>query len=163
MTVQPILRYPDPRLALLCEPVIAFDGNLALLAEDLLDTMRAAPGIGIAGPHIGALQRIIVVQIAPGEPVWTCVNPAIVSASKATARHSEGSISLPGVAEDVERPEQVSVKYQDLSGAEYVIEATGLLAVCLQHEIDQLDGLFWLKRLSRLKRDRVLKRFSKLG
>ena len=162
MTVRPIIRYPDPRLSMLAEPVITFDDSLAVLASDLLDTMLAAPGIGIAGPHIGMIQRIAVIQLVPGGQVWTCVNPQIVSSSSVLVRHAEGSISLPGVSEEIERPDRVTVRYQDLSGNEHQIDAAGLLGVCLQHEIDQLDGIFWLKRLSRLKRDRVLKRFSKL-
>jgi peptide deformylase len=163
MTVRPILRYPDARLSMPAEPVIVFDGALSELANDLLDTMRAAPGIGIAGPHIGALQRVVVVQIAPGEPVWTCVNPVVVTSSDTMSRYPEGSISLPGVSEEIERPSEVRVRYQDLTGAEHFVDAAGVLSVCLQHEIDQLDGIFWLKRLSRLKRDRVLKRFAKRG
>ena len=163
MTIRPILRYPDPRLAMPAAPVTDFDARLAALAEDLLETMRAAPGVGITGPHIGVLQRITVLQLAADQPVLTYVNPEIVAASSVLVRHSEGSLSLPGVSEEVERPDRVTVRYQDLTGAEHQFEASGWLGVCLQHEIDQLDGVFWLKRLSRLKRDRVLKRFSKLG
>lgn len=162
MTVRPILTYPDPRLSQLAAPVVSFDGDLATLAADLLDTMRAAPGIGIAGPHIGAMQRILVIELAPKSNVWICVNPEIIAASSVTVRHSEGSVSLPGVAEDIDRPDRVTVRYQDLAGEEHTTDAAGLLGVCLQHEIDQLDGIFWLKRLSRLKRDRVLKRFARL-
>jgi peptide deformylase len=163
MPVRPILRYPDPRLAQVAEPVTAFDAALTDLAADLLDTMRAAPGIGIAGPHIGELKRIVVIELGTGMPVWTCINPLVVAKSGVTVRHSEGSVSLPGVSEEVERPDRVTVTYQDLQGADHTIEAAGLLGVCLQHEIDQLNGIFWLQRLSRLKRDRLLKRFAKLN
>jgi peptide deformylase len=162
MPVRPIIRYPDPKLSSPCERVETFDASLNALALDLLDTMRAAPGIGIAGPHIGVLSRVVVIQLLPDGPVWTCVNPQITASSSVTVRHSEGSISLPGVSEEIERPDKVTVRYQDLTGAEHTIEASGMLGVCLQHEIDQLDGIFWLKRLSRLKRERVLKRFQKL-
>ncbi|MDR3497547.1 MAG: peptide deformylase [Ancalomicrobiaceae bacterium] len=161
MTVRPTLLYPDPRLALAAEPVSVFDAELADLAQDLLDTMRAAPGVGIAGPHIGVLRRLFVVQVTPDQPVWTCVNPVVTSASAETARHLEGSISLPGAAEEIERPARVTITYQDLAGAPHEVDAAGLLGVCFQHEIDQLDGIFWLRRLSRLRRDRVLKRYSR--
>ncbi|MDR3373261.1 MAG: peptide deformylase [Ancalomicrobiaceae bacterium] len=161
MTVRPIVLYPDPRLSQIAEPVTFFDASLAGLAQDLLDTLRDASGIGIAGPHIGVLARVFVVQIAHDQPVWTCVNPVVVSASADSVRHLEGSISLPGAAEQVERPTTVTVAYQDLEGERHEVEATGFLGVCFQHEIDQLDGLFWLKRLSRLKRDRLLKRHAK--
>jgi peptide deformylase len=162
MPVRPIIRYPDPRLSSPCERVETFDADLAALARDLLDTMQAAPGIGIAGPHIGVLRRVVVIQLSPDLPVWTCVNPEVAASSSVTVRHAEGSISLPGVSEEIERPDRVTVRYQDLTGADHTIEASGMLGVCLQHEIDQLDGIFWLKRLSRLKRERVLKRFQKL-
>jgi peptide deformylase len=162
MSVRPIIRYPDPRLSSPCERVETFDASLAALCQDLLDTMRAAPGIGIAGPHIGVLKRVIVIQLSADLPVWTCINPEVIASSSVTVRHAEGSISLPGLSEEIERPDKVTVRYHDLAGAEHTIEASGMLGVCLQHEIDQLDGIFWLKRLSRLKRDRVLKRFHKI-
>ncbi len=163
MSPRSILRYPHPLLSTPAEPAVVFDADLAALATDLLDTMRAAPGIGIAGPHIGAMRRVIVIQLSPDQPIWTCVNPVVIAASSVLVRHSEGSISLPGVAEEIERPDRITVRYQDLDGHEQTLEAAGLLGVCLQHEIDQLDGIYWLKRLSRLKRERVLRRFAKLG
>jgi len=161
MTLRPVLRYPDPRLSTPADPVVAFDQALADLAEDLAATMLAAPGIGIAGPHIGVMRRILVIQLAADGPRWVCVNPQITATSAVTVRHTESSIALPGIAEEVERPDKVSVRYQDLTGASQSIEAAGLLGVCLQHEIDQLDGIFWLKRLSRLKRERLLRRAAK--
>jgi peptide deformylase len=158
MSVRPILRFPDPLLQRACAQVTAFDAGLAALADDLLDTMRAAPAIGIAGPHIGVLQRVAAVALPDAAPA-VYVNPAVVWASAERARHEEGSISMPGVAETVERPARVRVAFQALDGAAHEVEAAGLLAVCLQHEIDQLDGLFWIRRLSPLRRDRVVKRF----
>jgi peptide deformylase len=161
MTTCPILGFPDPRLRAVAEPVRIFDGDLRSLAEDLLDTMRAAPGIGIAAPHIGVARRVAVIELAAAE-ARSYVNPKITWASAEMVRHEEGSISMPGVAEEIERPARVSVRYQDLNGAEREETADGLLAICLQHEIDQLDGVFWIYRLSRLKRDRLIKRFEKL-
>ena len=137
-----------------------FDDLLKALSADLLDTMRAAPGIGITGPHIGESCRITVLELAPGE-IRIYVNPQITWQSKELRQHEEGSISMPGVAEIIERPARVRVTYQDLAGTPRTEEADGLLAVCLQHEIDQLDGVFWTQRLSRLKREMLVKRWEK--
>lgn len=156
-----IVRFPDPRLRTAADPVTTFDEDLRALAADLLETMRAAPGIGITGPHIGVPQRVVVLELSVADGVRTYVNPQIVWAADERIRHQEGSISMPGAMEDVERPARIRVSYRDLDGAERIEEADGLLAICLQHEIDQLDGIFWLQRLSRLKRDRLIKRYEK--
>ncbi|WP_075219585.1 peptide deformylase [Acuticoccus yangtzensis] len=162
MPVRPIVIYPDPRLRDVAAPVETFGADLAALATDLADTMRAAPGIGITAPHIGVALRVVVLALPEDEAPVTYVNPEIVEASAELFRHVEGSVSMPGVAEDVERPAKVRVRYQDLAGDVHEEEAEGLRAVCHQHEIDQLDGKFWLQSLSRLKRDRVIKRYEKL-
>ncbi|OLP55363.1 peptide deformylase [Rhizobium rhizosphaerae] len=162
MAIRPILRFRDPLLSRACAPVTRFDAELAALAEDLADTMHAAPGIGIAGPHIGALQRVAVIDLDDRAGVRVYVNPEIIAASADQASHTEGSISMPGVTEEVLRPKTVTVRYQDLAGEMAQLEASGLLGVCLQHEIDQLDGIFWIQRLSRLKRDRLVRQFAKL-
>jgi peptide deformylase len=156
------VRFPDPRLRAACERVDDFGEGLQSLATDLLDTVRAAPGIGITAAHLGILKRVVVIELDAAEGARTYVNPEIVWRSSDTARHQEGSVSMPGVADEVERPARVRVRYQDLGGVDRTEEADGLLAVCLQHEIDQLDGIFWIQRLSRLKRDRLTKRFAKL-
>jgi peptide deformylase len=163
MAIRPILRFPDARLFRPAAVVTAFDADLAALAADLLDTMRAAPGVGITGPHVGVALRVVVLQLSPAEPVATYVNPAVAWASAETIRHVEGSVSMAGVSETLERPARIRVTYQDLGGAAREEEAEGFRAVCLQHEIDQLDGIFWIDRLSRLKRERIVKRFAKLG
>ena len=106
-------------------------------------------------------KRLAVIELAAAEGVRTYVNPQIVWASADMTQHEEGSVSMPGVTEEIERHARVRMSYQDLSGVEMVEEADGLLSVCLQHEVDQLDGIFWIYRLSRLKRDRVVKRFDK--
>jgi peptide deformylase len=144
-------------------PVERFDAELAALANDLLETMRAAPGIGITAPHIGILQRLTVIEIEPASGPKIYCNPEIVRSSDDTVSHAEGSVSMPGITEDVIRPRLIRVRYQTLSGDLDETEADGLLSICLQHEIDQLDGIFWLQRLSRLKRERATKRFSKLA
>lgn len=157
-----IARFPDPVLRRVAEPVAVFDDALRAFARELLETMRAAPGIGITAPHVGILKRLVVIDLGDTDGARFLVNPRVEWASAETARHDEGSVSMPGIAAEVERPARVRVAYQDLDGAPLTIEAGGLLAVCLQHEIDQLDGTFWLQRLSRLKRDRLTARFSKV-
>ncbi len=161
MPVRPLVRFPDPRLRAVASPVSAFDDALTALAADLLETLHAAPGIGITAPHIGVAQRVVVLDL-PEAGVSYYVNPEMIAASSDLQRHPEGSVSMPGVVEEVERPAWVTVRYQDLAGAPQEITAEGLLSVCLQHEIDQLDGIFWTQKLSRLKRDRVVKRYEKL-
>jgi peptide deformylase len=161
MPIRPLLRYPDPRLALPAQPVTAFDGALHELARDLLETMRAAPGIGITAPHIGVPLRVVVLDLDPVDAARTYVNPEISWASPETILHREGSVSMPGVHDEVERHARVRISYHDLDGNNHTEESDGLRAVCHQHEIDQLNGLFWIKRLSRLKRERLIKRFEK--
>ncbi|WP_275790864.1 peptide deformylase [Pararhizobium gei] len=163
MPLRSILRFPDPRLSLPAAAVETFGAELAVLAADLLDTMRAAPGIGITAPHIGVAQRLTVIGIDATTAPKIYVNPRIVAASSETSSHAEGSVSMPGVTEDVVRPSTVRVVYRTITGDRAEEDADGLLAVCLQHEIDQLDGIFWLQRLSRLKRDRAVKRYAKLN
>jgi peptide deformylase len=163
MTVRPLLRFPDPRLKQRAEAVTVFDGALRRLAADLLDTLRAAPGIGITASHIGVPLRVVVLDLDSAQAPLTYVNPAITWTSPETILHREGSISMPGVTDDVVRHASVRVTYRDLDGATHSEDASGLHAVCHQHEIDQLDGLFWIQRLSRLTRDRLVKRFEKLS
>jgi len=160
MTIRDILKFPDPRLRQPAAVVSVFDGALKALSGDLLDTMRAALGIGITGPHIGEAWRITVLELEPGK-VRIYVNPQIIWQSAELKAHEEGSVSMPGAIETVERPARVHVRYQDINGVPVTEEADGLLALCLQHEIDQLDGIFWIHRLSRLKRDRLAQKWEK--
>nr|WP_255726659.1 peptide deformylase [Microvirga sp. ACRRW] len=160
--LRPIIRFPDPRLRRKAEPVVAFDDELRTLAHDLAETMRAAPGIGITAPHIGILKRLVVLQLESDAAPHMYVNPEIVWTSPEMLRHVEGSVSMPGVRDEIERHARVRVRYHDLDGAEHEEEADGLRSVCHQHEIDQLDGIFWIDRLSKLKRDRLIKKFEKL-
>ena len=161
MAILPIVRFPDPRLRQKAEPILSIDEEVRALARDLAETMRAAPGIGITAPHIGVLRRLVVIQLETDPAPHVYVNPQVIWASSETARHVEGSVSMPGVTDEVERSSKVRVTYRALDGAEHEEEAEGLMAVCLQHEIDQLDGIFWIDRLSRLKRDRLVRRFEK--
>jgi peptide deformylase len=162
MPIRPIIRYPDPRLALPAQPVTVFDSALRDLAGDLVETMHAAPGIGITGPHIGISLRVVVLDLDPIVGARTYVNPEIVWASPETILHQEGSVSMPGVNDDVRRHARIRINYQDVHGEMQTEESQGLRAVCHQHEIDQLNGLFWIKRLSHLKRERLIKKFEKM-
>jgi len=163
MTIRPIIRYPDRRLASPARPVTVFDDGLRELAQDLLDTMRSAPGIGITAPHIGVPLRVVVLELDSKDGPRTYVNPEITWASPEMILHREGSVSMPGINDEVQRHARVRISYQDLDGNTQTEESDGLRAVCHQHEIDQLDGMFWLQRLSRLKRERLVKRFEKMS
>jgi peptide deformylase len=161
MPVRPIIRFPDPLLRTSCSPVTAFDDGLRAFTADLLDTMRAAPGVGITGPHIGVLKRAVVIELSREDGVRTYINPEILWSSEETMRHMEGSVSMLGITEEIVRPKAIRFRYQDVDGAKHETEAEDFLAVCVQHEIDQLDGVFWLQRLSKLKRDRLMKKWEK--
>ena len=160
MAIRPILPYPHPGLSEICEPVTVFDGQLRDLVGDLIDTMRAAPGVGITAAHIGVKKRVFVLELTPGT-VLTYVNPEIIGRATQTMRHVEGSVSMPGFTDEVERPSKIEVRFQDIDGTEHRQAVEGFHAICIQHEIDQLDGIFWVKRLSKLKRDRLVKKWEK--
>lgn len=162
MPVRHIIKYPDQSLRTVAKPVIDFDQALRNLADDLLDTMRAAPGIGITAPHIGIAERLVVLELSKETGPRIYSNPEIIWASDEIIRHQEGSVSMPGVVDEVERHARIRIRYQDLDGVSQIEESDGLLAVCHQHEIDQLNGIFWIQRLSRLRRERLIKRFEKL-
>ena len=164
MAVRPILVLPDPRLRADADPVVEIDDEVKKLARDMLDTMYAAPGIGLAATQLGDMKRVVVMDLAKdGEPPApiVMVNPEILKFSDETVTTEEGCLSIPELYYDVERPAEVTVRYTDLDGKEVTTEATDRLAVCMQHEIDHLDGVLYIDYLSRLKRDRVLKKFEK--
>ena len=161
MAIRTILKYPDPGLSKRCEPVTVFDATLTSLGDDLLDTMRAAPGVGITAAHVGVFIRLVVLELSKETGPRFYVNPEVLSASDERMRHMEGSVSMPGANDEVERPKRIRLRYQDLDGAFHEDDVEGFHSICMQHEIDQLDGVFWLKRLSRLKRDRLLRKWDK--
>jgi peptide deformylase len=163
MPIRPIIRYPDPRLALPARPVKVFDNALRDLVTDLIETMHAAPGIGITAPHIGIPLRVVVLDLDAIDGARTYVNPEITFASPEMIMHREGSVSMPGVNDDVQRHARVRISYRDIHGNIQSEQSEGLRAVCHQHEIDQLNGLFWIRRLSRLKRERLIRRFEKVS
>jgi peptide deformylase len=164
MAIRDILIIPDKRLRLKSEPVAAVDKPLRKLVDDMFETMYAAPGIGLAAIQIGVPQRVITMDLAkkdePGAP-QVFINPAIIWAADEKATYEEGCLSIPEYYEEVERPTAVKVKYLDLEGNEQEIEATGLLATCLQHEIDHINGVLFIDYISKLKRDMVMKKFKK--
>ena len=165
MSHPPVVAFPDPRLSRQTAIVDSFDEALALDAARLLDALRTIPAIGLAGPHLEIMRRIIAIDLEaagqPGSP-HVYVNPVVTWSSGETAAFEEGSVSLPGVREKIVRPARVRVSWSTTTGEYQEDEFEGFLAACLQHEIDQCDGVFWLDRLSRLKRDRALARFQKL-
>lgn len=164
MAIRPILVLPDARLRAVADAIDVVDDEIKTLAQDMLDTMYDAPGIGLAAPQIGVLKRIAVIDIAAeGEkpdPI-VLINPEITHFGEEMQVTEEGCLSIPELYYEVERPNAISVKYTDLDGKEVVKDAEGKLAVCIQHEIDHLDGVLYIDYLSRLKRDRVLKKFQK--
>ncbi len=161
MTRLTIRRYPDPALKTPAEAVTGFGPDLATLADDLYEAMKAAPGIGITAPHCGILKRLTVIELPELGGRRDYVNPEILSASEEVMTHTEGSVSMPGMTEDVTRPKAVRVRYQTLHGEVIEEDLEGFAAICMQHEIDQLDGIFWIQKLSRLKRERLLKKWEK--
>ena len=165
MATRPILILPDARLRAIAEPVEAIDEGIKALAHDMLETMYAAPGIGLAAPQVGDLRRIVVMDLAkddePKNPI-VMVNPEILKFSEDTVTTEEGCLSIPELYYDVERPAEVTVRYTDLDGTVREVEAKERFAICVQHELDHLDGVLYIDYLSRLKRDRVLKKFQKL-
>ncbi len=164
MAIRDILIIPDKRLRVKSEPVTAIDAGVRALVDDMFATMYAAPGIGLAAIQIGVPTRVVTMDLAakdaPPEPK-VFINPEIVGASADTSTYEEGCLSIPEYYEEVERPEKVKVKYLDLDGKPQEIEADGLLATCLQHEIDHLNGVLFIDHISKLKRDMVMKKFKK--
>jgi peptide deformylase len=156
-----ILEFPDPRLRTRAAPVQAFDAALARLIDDMLETMYAAPGIGLAATQVNVHRRLIVIDVSDGrnEP-QVFINPEILERS-GTELSEEGCLSVPEVFEQVERAERVRVRAQDRQGRHFERELDGLLAVCLQHELDHLEGKLFVDYLSSLKRERIRRRLEK--
>ncbi|WP_454915195.1 peptide deformylase [Xanthobacter sediminis] len=164
MTTRPILIIPDSKLRTLSEPVGKIDSEIRKLVEDMFETMYDAPGIGLAAIQVGVQKRVVTIDVArEGEdkkPV-ALINPQIIAASEETSVYSEGCLSIPEYYEEVERPARVTVRFQDVEGAVREVEANGLFATCVQHEIDHLNGVLFIDHISKLKRDRVIKKFTK--
>ncbi len=164
MAIRDILVAPDPRLREVSKPVDKVDDGLRALMDDMLETMYDAPGIGLAAIQIGVPLRVIVMDLAgedeEKQPRYF-VNPEILDPSEDTSLYQEGCLSVPDFYEDVERPARCRIKYLDYNGEEKIEDAEGLLATCIQHEMDHLEGVLFIDHLSRLKRDRILKKLKK--
>lgn len=164
MTIRPILTAPDPILRQISKPVDAVTDELRALMDDMLETMYDAPGIGLAAIQIGVPKRVIVMDIArddePRLPRYF-INPEITPTTQDVAVYEEGCLSVPDMYEEVERPATCTVKYLDYNGQPQTLECDDLLATCIQHEIDHLDGILFLDHISRLKRNMIMRKLEK--
>ncbi|KAB1076119.1 peptide deformylase [Methylobacterium planeticum] len=164
MSVRPLVILPDSRLRLISEPVGPITDEIRKLAADMLETMYDAPGVGLAAIQIGVPRRVVTIDTSKDENAReprVFLDPEIVWSSEEKRVYDEGCLSIPEYYAEVERPDRVRVRYRDLTGATHEIDADGLLSTCIQHEIDHLDGVLFIDHLSKLKRDRVNKKFVK--
>jgi len=164
MALRDIIKLPDKRLRQVSKPVGKIDAELRRLIDDMFETMYEAPGIGLAAIQVGVAKRVITMDLhkkdEPKDP-HVFINPEILWTSEELATYEEGCLSIPEYYEEVARPAQVKVAYLDIEGTKRELEADGLLATCLQHEIDHINGILFIDHISRLKRDRVIKKFAK--
>jgi peptide deformylase len=164
MAVREILKLPDKRLRLVSEPVKRIDPGIRALVEDMFETMYDAPGIGLAAIQIGVAKRVVTMDLSKKEDErkpLVFINPEVTWASDEKSSYEEGCLSIPDYYEEVERPAAVKIKYLDLEGKAHEIEAKDLFATCIQHEIDHVNGILFIDHISKLKRDRVTKKFTK--
>jgi peptide deformylase len=164
MAKRDILILPDKRLRMVSKPVVKITAEIKTLVEDMFETMYDAPGIGLAAIQVGVPQRVVTMDLAKKEgesEPRTFINPEILWTSEEPSVYEEGCLSIPEVHEDVERPAKVRFKYIALDGKEHVAEAEGLFATCIQHEVDHLNGVLFIDHISKLKRDRIVKKFAK--
>lgn len=184
MAILEILEIPDPRLKVVSEPVTKFDAELKQLVEDMFETMYDAPGIGLAAIQVGVAQRVLVIDLQPDDPdaepvpcdhdghhhhhtptkrePQVFINPEIMDPSDDLSVYSEGCLSVPEIYADVERPARIRARWQDLDGKVHEQELDGIMATCLQHEMDHLEGILFIDHLSRLKKQMALKKLEKL-
>lgn len=166
MTVRPLVLLPDPRLRLISKPVAGIDRAVRSLVDDMFETMYAAPGIGLAAIQIGEPLRIVTMDVSKRddrqEPM-VLINPQIRWSSEELREMEEGCLSIPDYFETVQRPDRIRLAYRDIDDKVHEIEADGVLATCIQHEFDHLNGVLFIDHLSRLKRERVVKKFTKLA
>jgi len=157
-----ILEYPDPRLRKVARPVSVFDARLRQLVADMAETMYAAPGIGLAATQVDVHERIIAIDVSENkDQLRVFINPEIVRSSSETALCEEGCLSVPGIYDEVRRPERVTIRAQDVEGAAFELDCEGMLAVCIQHEMDHLVGKVFVDYLSGLKQDRIRTKLKK--
>jgi len=157
-----ILRYPDPRLHKVAKPVTVFDERLKRLVADMAETMYDAPGVGLAATQVDVHEQVIVIDVSDAhDDLKVLINPEIVWSSQDKQVYEEGCLSVPGIYDGVERPKQVRVRALDADGKPFELEADGLLAVCVQHEMDHLKGKVFLEHLSQLKQQRIRAKLAK--
>jgi len=161
---RPIITLPDKRLRLVSQPVGRITAEIKTLVEDMFESMYEAPGIGLAAIQLGVAKRVVTMDLSkkegPSEP-RVFINPEIVWTSEECSTYEEGCLSIPEIHEDVERPARVKVKYLDLDGKPQEADAEGLFATCIQHEVDHTNGVLFIDHISKLKRDRIVKKFAK--
>lgn len=166
MSIKPLIILPDPVLRQQSKPIEQVDSDVLRLADDMLETMYDAPGIGLAAIQVGEPIRMLVIDLAkedePKAP-HVFINPEIVGVTDEVSTYEEGCLSIPDYYAEVERPAAIKVNYFDADGKQHLIEADGLMATCLQHEIDHLNGVLFIDHISKLKRDMVIKKFKKLA
>jgi peptide deformylase len=164
MALRDIIILPDKRLRLVSKPVAKITDEIRTLVADMFETMYKAPGIGLAAIQVGVPQRVVTMDLskreAEAEPK-VFINPEITWSSEEKSPYEEGCLSIPDIHEDVERPSRVKVKYLDLDGKAHEEDAEGLFATCIQHEVDHLNGVLFIDHISKLKRDRINKKFIK--
>jgi peptide deformylase len=164
MTIRPLLILPDTKLRLVSEPVASVTDEIRALAEDMLETMYDAPGVGLAAIQVGVPKRIVTMDVSKSErerSPMVLINPEVLWASEEKRAYEEGCLSIPEYYEEVERPDRIRFRYMNLDGETIEQEADGLMATCVQHEIDHLNGILFIDYLSKLKRDRVMTKFRK--
>jgi peptide deformylase len=162
MAILNILRYPDPRLHKIAKPVTVFDDRLAQLVADMAETMYDAPGVGLAASQVDVHEQVVVIDITEEKNALVAyINPEILWASDDKQVYDEGCLSVPGIYDGVERPSKVKVRAFDVKGQPFEVEADGLLAVCIQHEMDHLQGKVFVEYLSPLKRNRIKAKLQK--
>jgi len=162
MALLPILRYPDPRLHKIAKPVTVFDARLKNLIADLAETMYDAPGVGLAATQVDVHEQVIVIDVSEArDQLRVLINPEILWCSEDRQLYEEGCLSVPGIYDGVERPSRVRVRSLDVDGQPHEFEADGLLAVCVQHEMDHLKGKVFVEYLSPLKRNRIKTKLQK--
>lgn len=163
MAVLDILRYPDTRLHTVARPVSVIDDRIRVLVRDMAETMYAAPGVGLAATQVNVHEQVIVIDTSETkDTLRVFINPEIIAQSGERAEHEEGCLSVPGIYDGVERAERVTVRALNEHGESFTLEAEGLLAVCIQHEMDHLKGKVFVQYLSRLKQSRIRSKMVKL-
>jgi len=165
MALLELVKAPDPRLKLISQPIAEVDSKLRRFMDDMIETMYAENGIGLAAIQVGIAKRVAVIDLDPGgpksKPIYL-INPRVVDADGELSTYHEGCLSVPEVWDDVKRPARVTVEYMDENGKTQIVKAEGLFATCLQHEIDHINGLLFIDHLSKLKRGIALRKSAKL-